>query len=67
MAVSKAFTIVLFFEFPEAFHFLGFQKFIDAAQVFPDAFISELIYFGDKAVQEVPVVGNYNQRTVEIL
>lgn len=47
-------------QFAERFHFLLFQKFVDAAKVFADALVAELVHLAYQSVEEVTVVADNN-------
>lgn len=53
-------------QFAERFHFLLFQKFVDAAKVFADALVAELVHLAYQSVEEVTVVADNNQCAVEV-
>ena len=53
-------------QLPQVFHFLSFQEFIDATQVFFHTLITELVYLGNQSVKEVTVVRNNNQCSIKI-
>lgn len=51
---------VLSFNFAEVVHLFLLEEVVYAAKMLDDALVGEFIYFGNKAVKEVTVMGNYD-------
>lgn len=57
---------MLLLQFLKIFHLLRFQEFVNAAEMFTDATMTELINLADKTIEEITVVTNHDKRSVEI-
>ena len=57
---------MLLLQFLKIFHLLRFQEFVNAAAMFADATMTELINLADKTIEEITVVTNHDECSVEI-
>ena len=57
---------MLLLQFLKIFHLLRFQEFLNAAEMFTDATMTELINLADKTIEEITVVTNHDECSVEI-
>lgn len=58
--------LLLLLQFLKIFHLFRFQKFVNSAEMFADATMTELINFADKTIEEITVVTNHDECSVEI-
>ena len=58
--------LLFLLQFLKIFHLLRFQEFVNAAEMFADATMTELINLADKTIEEITVVTNHDERSVEI-
>ena len=57
---------MLLLKFLKIFHLLRFQEFVNSAEMFANATMTELINLADKTIEEIAVVTNHDERSVEI-